>query len=217
MRKKTARRRAPTQARSTFTVDALKQAAAEVIVDAGLEKATTTSISDRAGVSVGTLYQYFSNKEALVAALRHDHERSVFDALNKTATDNSISTPEELMRRMISANIDTHLDNPRLHRVLTVDYPQLGAASKLAICPFKAEFSVLFQTTEARFAASRPALDRQTEIRPILVGVFRLVEALTHALVVDCPPRGSAQELEEIVASASFAYADSIAPNALVP
>ena len=62
-------RRAPTQARARATVDALLDAAAEVIEERGFDGATTERIVARAGVSVGSMYQYFPDKGALVAAL----------------------------------------------------------------------------------------------------------------------------------------------------
>lgn len=59
-------RRKPRQSRSRATVDAILQATAQVLVRDGYQKATTNRIAERAGVSVGTLYQYFPNKDALV-------------------------------------------------------------------------------------------------------------------------------------------------------
>ena len=64
-------RKLPVQARSTASVDAILKATVQVLVRSGREKLTTTRVADRAGVSVGTLYQYFPNKGALLqAALR---------------------------------------------------------------------------------------------------------------------------------------------------
>jgi AcrR family transcriptional regulator len=62
-------RRRPRQARSRFTVDAILDAAARVFEARGIERATTNLIADRAGVSVGSLYQYFPNKLSIVLAL----------------------------------------------------------------------------------------------------------------------------------------------------
>src|SRR5579859_8145808 len=64
-----ATRRKPTQERSRQVVAALLEATAQVIAERGLAQTTTNHIAARAGVSVGSLYQYFANKEELLAAL----------------------------------------------------------------------------------------------------------------------------------------------------
>ncbi|WP_228370717.1 TetR/AcrR family transcriptional regulator [Candidatus Korobacter versatilis] len=65
------------QARSAVTVDAILEAAIQVLVDAGKERLTTTQVAYHAGVSVGTLYQYFPNKSALLQAALRRHLESV--------------------------------------------------------------------------------------------------------------------------------------------
>jgi len=77
-------RKTPIQARSTASVDAILQATIQVLTSVGKERLTTTRVAARAGVSVGTLYQYFPNKSALLqAALRRhmDHVRSAIETV----------------------------------------------------------------------------------------------------------------------------------------
>jgi AcrR family transcriptional regulator len=77
-------RKTPIQARSTASVDAILQATLQVLTSVGKERLTTTRVAARAGVSVGTLYQYFPNKSALLqAALRRhmDHVRSAIETV----------------------------------------------------------------------------------------------------------------------------------------
>lgn len=66
-------RKTPRQARSTASVAAIMQATIQVLLKDGKSKLTTTRIADRAGVSVGTLYQYFPNKSSLLQALLKEH------------------------------------------------------------------------------------------------------------------------------------------------
>jgi AcrR family transcriptional regulator len=66
-------RKTPLQARSTASVEAIKQATIQVLLKDGKMKLTTTRIAERAGVSVGTLYQYFPNKSSLLQALLKEH------------------------------------------------------------------------------------------------------------------------------------------------
>jgi AcrR family transcriptional regulator len=64
-------RKIPRQARSLATVEVILDAAALLLVDEGYEQTTTNRIAERAGVSIGSLYQYFPNREAVVAAVAH--------------------------------------------------------------------------------------------------------------------------------------------------
>jgi len=64
-------RKTPRQARSLATVEVILDATARLLVDEGYEQATTNRIAERAGVSIGSLYQYFPNRESVVAAVAH--------------------------------------------------------------------------------------------------------------------------------------------------
>src|SRR3954469_21497877 len=70
-------RKKPRQQRATVTVDTIFEATIQVLLAHGFDKASTIRIAERAGVSVGTLYQYFPNKRALLAALVHRHVSDV--------------------------------------------------------------------------------------------------------------------------------------------
>ena len=77
-------RKSPDQARSTASVDAILKASVQVLLRVGKEKLTTTRVAARAGVSVGTLYQYFPNKTALLrAAMRLHMEEILAEILSR--------------------------------------------------------------------------------------------------------------------------------------
>jgi AcrR family transcriptional regulator len=76
-------RKRPVQSRSAVTVDALLEAAVQVLLDVGKERLTTTRVAYRAGVSVGTLYQYFPNKNALLQATLQRHLDGVMKAVEE--------------------------------------------------------------------------------------------------------------------------------------
>jgi AcrR family transcriptional regulator len=78
-------RKQPVQKRSQQMVEALVDAAGEVIARQGLDRFTTIEVAERAGVSVGSLYQYFANKEALLAALLDRLTRRLGEVVNRTA------------------------------------------------------------------------------------------------------------------------------------
>src|SRR5450432_105209 len=74
-------RKSPVQARSTASVDAILEATVQVLLQVGKERLTTTRLALRAGVSVGTLYQYFPNKSALLQAVLKRHLSRVNEAV----------------------------------------------------------------------------------------------------------------------------------------
>ncbi len=104
MKKKSAkiRRRKPSQARSQRAVDAIIEASAQVLERRGYQAATTNRIAERAGVSVGTLYQYFNNKDDIFNALI-EREAAIF----LRAIEESIAGPEvenrAAIRRLLEA------------------------------------------------------------------------------------------------------------------
>ena len=92
-------RKLPRQARSQATVDALLDATAQVLVERGYARTTTNAVAERAGVSVGSLYQYFPNKDALITALQQRHVRQMNEAAigigSRPEAIHSSSTPGE--------------------------------------------------------------------------------------------------------------------------
>lgn len=118
-------RKEPGQSRSRDTVDAILRATARILVDEGYEGMTTNRVAHVAGVSVGSLYQYFPGKEALVAALVDRHQSDVFAALNPDPE--LLTLPlEQVARRLIEAMLRAHGVNPPLHKVLLEVAPRLG-------------------------------------------------------------------------------------------
>src|SRR5262245_15138105 len=125
-RPQTKPRKKASQERSRSTVDALIEATARVLIKDGYDRASTNRIAAAAGVSIGSLYQYFPSKEALVAGVieRHTRELSqvVLDALRSLS-----GRPIEIgARALIKAAIDAHRVDPRLHRVLAEQVPRVG-------------------------------------------------------------------------------------------
>jgi AcrR family transcriptional regulator len=76
-------RKTPRQARATVTLDAILEAAIQVLVATGPTRLTTTRVAERAGVSVGTMYQYFPNKQALLYAVTERYLDIVADSLEQ--------------------------------------------------------------------------------------------------------------------------------------
>ncbi len=118
-------RKRPSQARSKATVEAILAAAAHVFQRQGYAATTTDRIAERAGVSVGSLYQYFPNKDALLVALAERHIDTGFALLRELLAEALTDVPalESLLRRFVVAMIALHEREPELHRVLFEEAP----------------------------------------------------------------------------------------------
>ncbi|UKK94695.1 TetR/AcrR family transcriptional regulator [Brucella pseudogrignonensis] len=97
-------RKTPIQSRSRVTVDAIFEATIQVLLSEGLARLTTTRVSERAGVSVGTMYQYFPNKEALIIALNQRYLNKVAERIEETC-DRMVGQPAS---QMVAALIETY-------------------------------------------------------------------------------------------------------------
>ena len=97
--------KSPVQARSAASVKAILQATIQVLLKAGKERLTTTRVALRAGVSVGTLYQYFPNKRALLQAALKRHLAEVTEAVERVCKKQE----GEPLRQMVTALITTFL------------------------------------------------------------------------------------------------------------
>jgi AcrR family transcriptional regulator len=120
-------RKRPSQSRSRQTVDAIVEAAARVFAARGYHQTNTNDIAERAGVSVGSLYEYFPNKDAILVALveshirdAHDRLAAAFDALALAAEPPPLA---EIIRRLVREVIELHAARPGLHQVLLHDTP----------------------------------------------------------------------------------------------
>jgi AcrR family transcriptional regulator len=112
-------RKRPRQQRSRDTVDAIVEAAAQVFQREGLG-ATTNRIAERAGVSIGTLYQYFPNKQSLLYELAERHMDAVgrrLDAEFACLRARPCSW-EEAVRVLVGALVELHSDRPRVHALM---------------------------------------------------------------------------------------------------
>jgi AcrR family transcriptional regulator len=96
-------RKSPVQARSAASVDAILQATIQVLLGVGKERLTTTRVALRAGVSVGTLYQYFPNKSALLQAALKRHMNEVMDAVELVCEEQQGRTLREMATALITA------------------------------------------------------------------------------------------------------------------
>ena len=102
-------RKTPVQARSTVTVEAISEATIQVLLSHGAERLTTTRVAERAGVSVGTLYQYYPNKHSLLAAVLEHHLNDVMAKVEAACESASHKPLAEMIREVVEAFVDAKM------------------------------------------------------------------------------------------------------------
>jgi AcrR family transcriptional regulator len=171
-------RKVATQQRSRAMVDALIEATARILVKEGFDKASTNRIAALAGVSVGSLYQYFPSKEALVAAVIERHQQEIMQMVRRELAGVLAEPVDKAVRKLVTVAVKAHRVDPRLHRVLAEQIPRVGELEKLET--FNRENFTLFSTYLER---------HRDELRIDDVGLASYVcvttiEALTHNAVL---------------------------------
>ncbi len=96
-------RKTPVQVRSTASVSAILEATIQVLLDVGKERLTTTRVAARAGVSVGTLYQYFPNKSALLQAVLKRHFSEITDAVEAVCHEQRGKSLSQMATALVTA------------------------------------------------------------------------------------------------------------------
>ena len=123
-RRVTSPRKVPLQKRSQVTVNAITQAATYILVKHGWDRLTTNAIAERAGVNISSLYQYFPNKEAIVAELQRRHIAETRQKLRMTVpllpAQRSL---REALTLLVQAMIDEHRIAPAVHRAIAEELP----------------------------------------------------------------------------------------------
>jgi AcrR family transcriptional regulator len=174
-------RKSASQQRSRLTVDALLEATARILVREGYDRASTNRIAHMAGVSIGSLYQYFPSKEALVAAVIDRHTEETVQLIRGALIKVAIAPVEEAVRELVKLGIDAHRVNPKLHRVLTEQVPRVGRLDNVQAIDREA------------YALVRAYLDAhldEIQVADVELAAFvcvTTVEALTHAAVIYRP------------------------------
>jgi AcrR family transcriptional regulator len=116
-----AMRKNPQQARSKATIDAIVDAAAHILGERGWQGLTTNAAAQVAGVSIGSLYQYFPNKIALVEAVRRRHFDDVLAAFDIAANEDI--PRKRRIESFVTGLIAAHGRYPAAHRVLLEEAP----------------------------------------------------------------------------------------------
>jgi AcrR family transcriptional regulator len=176
-------RKLPSQQRSEATVEAILQAAAQVFERCGYAAGTTNRIAERAGVSIGTLYQYFPNKDVILVALVHRHLAESTAALQPHLQRlNRGAGFDDVLPDIVHAMVAMHALAPGLHRVL-FEETQLPPTLRAELDELEdrlVDLAAQALTVDPSTAPSNPRLTARI--------VISAIEGLTHRLVLRPPP-----------------------------
>ncbi len=190
-------RNQPRQPRSRATVGVILEAAIRVLERDGWEALTTSRVAEIAGVSVGTLYQYFAHRDAILEALQNRELERAAEMLEGLLKSSAPQTDRELARAVVEALFGLYKAAPALHRVLAVEGLRLSPPE--TVLAFDARSVALLQA----FLSVAGARLRPMSVEAAAFVVYQSVRASMLAYFLAAPAgvddRAIVDELTELV------------------
>jgi AcrR family transcriptional regulator len=182
-RPKTTRRKRPRQARAQATVSAILEATIQVLEREGLEAATTTRIAEAAGVSIGTLYQYFSHRDAILDALQDVEFERALALVQTVLSDLHLeSNPRETVGAVVRGLAKLYAASPALHRVLAMEGLRVTRADRVHA------FDLRVVGIVRHFLSATQAPIRRKNLEAAAFVAFQSVRATMLASLLERPP-----------------------------
>lgn len=175
-------RKRPVQRRSVETVERICVAAARIFDERGYHATTTNHIAEAAGVSVGSLYQYFPNKDALLVALAERHLAEATPAFEERLRRLERERPsiEVVARSLIELAVEQN-DSSRLHALLHAEAPRTPEL----VAQFEALASLVIEAVAAHLERTGTGGDQPARRAALLMAA---VDAAVHQVVLRYPP-----------------------------
>lgn len=192
-------RRRPQQDRARQTIEIILDAVAEVLKRDGISAVTTNRIAEVAGVSIGSVYQYFPDKRAIFVALHQRHIEHIDRLIQATLVENADATLETLFRAMIDAMVDAHTPDPLLYALMYSEVPHRAEGTK--------DFAVrMHGAFRLAIAAKAHEITRKSNPDRMAFVVAHMVDSLSHGAVLHRPRGLSLEDAKEEIAQAVLAY-----------
>ena len=171
-------RKSPVQARSTASVDAILKATIQVLLKVGKERLTTTRVAARAGVSVGTLYQYFPNKSALLRAALQHHMDEVCSAIETVCREQSGASLEQMVTALATSFLAAKMKDMKASVALYAVSSDVDGARISREMSAKANRAIVAMLTTAKDALIKDPLLVSSMLQASMAGVSkRLLES----------------------------------------
>jgi AcrR family transcriptional regulator len=196
---KARRRRVPQQRRARLTVEAVLDAVVRILKKEGVTAVSTNRIAEVAGVSIGSVYQYFPDKRAIYIALHRRHVEQIDRLVERTLIEQAQAPLERLIRAMIEAIVTAHTVDPELYHLLLAEVPHRGDGTR--------DFaSRLWNAFKLALAARSRELKLNSDLDLAAFVVAQIVDALAHASVLRRPEGVPLDVAQEETVRAVLAY-----------
>lgn len=193
-------RKTPRQARSRALVEAILEATARVLSERGYAGTSTNLVAEHAGVSIGSVYQYFPNKDSLITALHERHAAQLHAVMTAALDLPQPATLRERLTAIVSAWLAAHRVEPELHRVLEKEFPFYDVPPEESPAD-QAIFKQFRQILERhREEIQPPDLDLATWV------LLQTMEALIHAAVLSPWPQFPEDAVQQAIVDTLCGY-----------
>jgi AcrR family transcriptional regulator len=189
-------RRRPQQGRAHQTVEAILDAVVRILKREGFAAVSTNRIAEVAGVSIGSVYQYFPDKGAIFVALHQRHIDEIDRLIETTLVENASSSLEALIRSLIEGMIAAHTGDPELFALMMTEVPHRADGTK----PIAVRMHGAFRLALA------PRLKKGSNLDKTVFIVTNMVESLSHGAVLRRPAGLSLAEATDEAVHAVMAY-----------
>ena len=197
--RRSASRRRPKQHRARQTVEAILDAVMRIVKREGVTAVTTNRIAEVAGVSIGSVYQYFPDKRAIFIALHERHIQQIDRLVETKLVENAESRLDAMIRAMVEAMIEAHETDPELYELLLTEVPHRAEGTRDFAVRLHGAFRLAI-SSRAHELKTRRNLDKVVFI------VTHMVESLSHGAVLRRPRGLSLAAAKEEAVRAVLAY-----------
>jgi len=191
--------RQPRQLRAKQTVEAILDALVRIVKRSGVKAVTTNRVAEIAGVSIGSLYQYFPDKKAMFVALHQRHIEEIDRLVNRTIVEHSHSPLAELIRAVIDAMVDIHAADPQFSSAIFSEIPDRPEGTH--------EFAVRLHGTFRLALASRAReIENRSNLDKVVFIVANMIDSLAHSAALRRPAGLSLSAAKEESVRAVLTY-----------
>ena len=175
-------RNKPLQARSRATVTAILDAMVRILDREGEAAATTTRVAEVAGVSIGTLYQYFSDRDAMLDALQDREFERTMELMERVLASNGKRSPRETAQEVVEGLLALYAAAPGLHRALALDGLRVTPTERVRAFDMRVVSVVRSFLAVSGWPVRRKNLDAAAFV------IFQSVRATMLARMLESPP-----------------------------
>ncbi|PRD49828.1 TetR family transcriptional regulator [Phyllobacterium myrsinacearum] len=165
-------RKRPQQRRALATLDAIFEATIQLLVKDGLSQLTTTRVAERAGVSVGTMYQYFPHKQALIYAVNERYLELLAERIEATCRDRQGSLTGDMVEALIDTYWQAKTDKPDVTRALYRSVVEMDNEALISAFAVRTDVAI---TAMLASASDNDRSDARSNTRTLVTVIFGTV------------------------------------------